>query len=138
PAISTEHLDGIEPTYRCYYPASADLRDAFREAIAAFGIKLPFANLERDIEWMGQAFAYHLPESFERRPNFQVHVLRSLFFRNKGAYAVGRVVNGSSTIPFVIPLLQDDSGAVYVDTILLDTMNIGRLFSLARAYFFVD
>jgi isocitrate dehydrogenase kinase/phosphatase len=138
PAISTEHLDGVQPTYRCYYPVGTDLRQALREAIDAFGIALPFANIDRDIEWIGKAIHEHFPDGWERRPNFQVHVLRSLFFRNKGAYAIGRVVNGSSTMPFIIPLLQDEQGKVYVDTILLDRKNIGRLFSLARAYFFVD
>lgn len=138
PAISTEHLDGVEPTYRCYYPAGTDLRRTFREAIDAFGIKLPFADLDRDVEYMGRAIDEHFPAKWERRPNFQVHVLRSLFFRNKGAYAVGRVVNGSSTTPFIVPLLQDDEGKVYVDTILLDGKDIGRVFSLGRAYFFTD
>ncbi len=138
PAISTEHLDGEEPTYRCYYPEGLDLRPAFREAIEAFGLHRDFADLDRDVEWMGRAVSDHFPEGWERRPNFQVHVLRSLFFRNKGAYAVGRVVNGSSITPFIVPLLQDDSGKVYVDTILLDRKNVGRLFSLGRVYFFVD
>ena len=138
PAVSTEHLDGDEPTYRCYYPQGSDLRATFREAIEAFAINLPFADLDRDIEYMGRAISEHFPDGWERRPNFQVHVLRSLFFRNKGAYAVGRVVNGSSMMAFVVPLLQDENGKVYVDTVLVDRKNIGRLFSLGRAYFFVD
>ena len=141
PAISTEHLDGAEPTYRCYYPEGTDLHTVsktFSQAIAAFGIRLPFVNVERDVARIGRALAEHLPQGWERRPNFQVHVLRSLFFRNKGAYAVGRVVNGSATMPFVVALLQDESRRVYVDTIVLDRKNIGRLFSLGRAYFFVD
>jgi len=138
PAISTEHLDGAEPTYRCYYPQGSDLRETFRTAIDAFGITLPFANLDRDIEYLGRAIGEHFPHGWERRPNFQVHVLRSLFFRNKAAYAVGRVVNGSSMMPFVVPLLQDEEGKVYLDTVLVDRKSIGRLFSLGRAYFFVD
>ncbi len=138
PAVSTEHLEGAEPTYRCYYPPGTDLRQTFREAIEAFGMNLPFADLDRDIEYIGYAISERFPEGWDRRPNFQVHVLRSLFFRNKGAYAVGRVVNGSSVTPFVIPLLQDENGKVYVDTILVERKNIGRLFSLGRAYFFVD
>jgi isocitrate dehydrogenase kinase/phosphatase len=138
PAISTEHLDGTEPTYRCYYPKSTDLRATLRQAIDDFDIGLPFVDLERDIEWIGRALDEQPPESIEQNPNFQVHVLRSLFFRNKVAFVVGRVVNGSSIAPFVIPLRQDAHGYAYVDTILLDAQNIGRLFSLARAYFFVD
>ncbi len=138
PAISTEHLDGAEPTYRCYYPTALELRATLRTALLDFGIKLPFEDLDRDVEWMGLLLDETTPPSVERRPNFQVHVLRSLFFRNKAAYLIGRVVNGSSVVPFVIPLLQNDSGQVYVDTILLDREHIGRLFSLTRAYFFVD
>lgn len=138
PAISTEHLDGTEPTYRCYYPKRVDLRATLRQAIEDFGIGLPFVDLDRDIQWIGRALDEAPPESVEHAPNFQVHVLRSLFFRNKAAYVVGRVVNGATITPFVIPLLQDEERRVYVDTILLDPQVIGRLFSLARAYFFVD
>lgn len=137
PAISTEHLEGSEPTYRCYYPESTDLRATFRDAIAAFGITRPFVDLERDVAWLDRALQEQYP-NWERRPNCQVHVLRSLFFRNKAAYAVGRIVNGSMIVPFIIPLLLDDERRVFVDALLLDRKNIGRLFSLGRAYFFVD
>lgn len=137
PAISTEHLDGHDPTYRCYYP-QGDLHLAFRDAIEAFGIHKPFQDLERDIQHIGRTFREQLPDSWERRPNLQIQILRSLFFRNKAAYIVGRVVNGTLTIPVAIPLLQDEQGNVYVDTILLDHKNVGRLFSLGRSYFFVD
>ena len=141
PAISTEHLDGTAPTYRCYYPdasTGSDLCGVFREALLAFELSLPFADLERDVRSMGAAVREMFPDGWERRPNFQVHVLRSLLFRNKAAFAVGRVVNGLNQFPFVVPLLHDDAGKVDVDTLLLDAMNIARLFSLARAYFFVD
>jgi isocitrate dehydrogenase kinase/phosphatase len=141
-ATSTEHLEGTEPTYRCYYPAGASidasLAETFRAALRAFDIRLQFADFEADIARIGAAVAKVVPDEADRRPNFQVHVLRSLFFRSKGAYAVGRFVNGSSTTPFVIALLQDAERRVYVDTILLDVRNVGRLFSLGRAYFFVD
>lgn len=138
PATSTEHLDGSEPTYRCYYPASDDLRPCLREAIAAFGLARPFVDLERDLDFIHRAIEEHFPQGWDRRPNFQVHVLRSLFFRNKGAYVVGRVVNGDVVAPFLVALLRDDDGRIYVDTVLLDRKNIGRVMSLGRAYFFVD
>jgi isocitrate dehydrogenase kinase/phosphatase len=138
PAISTEHLDGHDPTYRCYYPDSEDLGNVFREAILAFDLKLPFADLERDIACVNRASREASPPHFERKPNFQVHVLRSLFFRNKGAYVIGRVLNGSAVTPFVVSLLQDAQRRVYVDALLLNPIDIGRVFSLGRAYFFVD
>lgn len=138
PAISTEHLEGSEPTYRCYYPEADDLRPVFKKAILDFDLKIQFANLDRDVDYIARAVAENFPNGFERRPNFQIQILRSLFFRNKAAVAVGRVVNGAVIIPFLVPMLQDKEGHAYIDTFLLDAMNIGRLFSLGRAYFFVD
>jgi isocitrate dehydrogenase kinase/phosphatase len=138
PAISTEHLDGTEPTYRCYYPEENDLRAVFREALSAFGLSLPWVDLERDLGRINDTLRDTLPDRWERRPNFQVHVLGSLFFRNKGAYAIGRVVNGGAMKPFVVSLLQDSKGRVYVDALILEPLHIGRVFSLGRAYFFVD
>jgi isocitrate dehydrogenase kinase/phosphatase len=138
PAISTEHLDGEHPTYRCYYPESNDLRPTLRRAVQELAIRLPFRDLERDLDYVMRAVSEHFPDGWERRPNFQIHVLRTMFFRNKAAYVVGRVMNGGVTWPFVFPLLHDGDGTIRIDAILLDEKSIGRLFSLERAYFFVD
>jgi isocitrate dehydrogenase kinase/phosphatase len=138
PATSTEHLEGTEPSYRCYYPETLDLRGVLKEALTGFGLACEFADLDGDVERMGLDVDALFPPGWERRPNMQVHVLSSLFFRSKGAFAIGRIVNGSIVTPIVIPLLKDEHGRVYVDTILLDAKNIGRLFSLGRAYFFAD
>lgn len=141
PATSTEHLEGPNPTYRCWYPETTDLRPVLRAALEAFGLALPFADLDRDLDRIHRAVGEMFPGGWERRPNCQLHVLRSLFFRNKGAYLVGRVVNGSTTTPFVIALLQEEIDGVrkvVVDALLDDAQNLGRVFSLGRAYFFVE
>jgi isocitrate dehydrogenase kinase/phosphatase len=136
--ISTEHLDGDEPAYKSYYPESSDLTDVFRAALLSFGLRCEFRDLDRDLACVRRAVEEHFPDGWNRHRNFQIQVLSSLFFRNKAAYVVGRVINGASTYPVVVPLLRDDDGKVYVDTILLDAINVGRVFSLGRAYFMVD
>ena len=137
-AISTEHLEGDEPTYRCYYPASRGLRRTAVEIATSFGLANRFQDLRRDMRYLVRA----LRETFKGRwaihPNFQIQLLSSLFYRNKAAYIVGRGINGSNEYPFVIPILQDERGAIYLDALLLKPENIGRLFSTARAYFMVD
>ncbi len=145
PAISTEHLDGQEPTYRCYYPDASpdapDLRETFWDVLHGFALRSPFRDIGHDLDCVMRALAEPgapFESGWERHPNFQIHVLRSLFFRNKGAYLLGRIVNGSALVPFVVPLLKDDRERIYVDTILFDVETVGRLFSLARAYFMVD
>jgi isocitrate dehydrogenase kinase/phosphatase len=82
---------------------------------------------------MVDAFGWTRPE-----PNQQLQVLSSLFFRNKGAYIVGRAINGAREYPFVIPVLHDRHGKLVLDTVLTDHEQIAILFSFTRAYFLVD
>lgn len=139
PAVSTEHLDGEEPTYSCHYPTTKDLRGAFRDVLLGFGLVNDFQDLERDLVFVNRAIHDHfLGTGWTLRPNFQIHVLGSLFFRNKAAYVVGRVLNGTGVFPFAVPLLLDAERRVVVDTLLLDARDLGRLFSLGLSYFMVD
>jgi isocitrate dehydrogenase kinase/phosphatase len=65
-------------------------------------------------------------------------VLSSLFFRNRTAYVVGRIVNGYNTYPFAVPIKHDGSGKLYVDALLMEPEQVALLFSANRAYFLVD
>lgn len=138
PVISTEHLEGTEPTYDCYYPPTPDLRETFGAVLRGFGLKNEFQDLARDLEHVGRAIAEAFPEGWTQHKSFQIQVLRSLFLRNKAAYVVARVINGSSVTPVVVPLLQDEHGKVFVDALLLDPIIVGRIFSLGRSYMMVD
>src|SRR5690606_35386749 len=64
-------------------------------------------------------------------------VLTSLFFRNKGAYIVGKVVNGFRSLPFAIPILHNSKSRLYIDAALFGEDDLLALFSFARAYFMV-
>jgi isocitrate dehydrogenase kinase/phosphatase len=138
PVMSTEHLDGNEPAYRCYYPEGSDITDLLRQVLLGFGLSNPFQDLERDLGYLRRAIDESLPEGWTRHKNLQVQVLASLFFRNKAAYVIARVINGASIYPVVVPLLHDDQRRLYADTVLLDPINVGRVFSLGRSYFMVD
>ena len=75
---------------------------------------------------------------FRMRANFQIQVLSSLFFRNKGAYMVGKIINGFSEMPFALPILHDAQGGLVIDAALFGEDDLQMLFSFARAYFMVD
>ena len=139
PVISTEYIETEEPlpTYRVYYPAADGLRVTLRRVLTNFQFERPFADLERDVALVEA----RLTEAFglERaEPNLQLQVLSSPFFRNKGAYLVGRVINGPRDYPFVIPVLHDATGKLALDTVLTEVYHITLLFSFTRAYFLVD
>jgi isocitrate dehydrogenase kinase/phosphatase len=52
------------------------------------------------------------------RANFQIQVLTSLFYRNKGAYVVGKIINGFQEVPFALPILHAPSGKLVIDALL--------------------
>jgi isocitrate dehydrogenase kinase/phosphatase len=96
-----------------------------------------FEDLGRDAGLILNAMLGELGE-FRMRANFQIQVLSSLFFRNKAAYVVGKLVNGFRDIPFALPILHTDNGQLVIDTVLFGEDDLLMLFSFARAYFMVD
>ncbi|MGB9109881.1 MAG: bifunctional isocitrate dehydrogenase kinase/phosphatase [Telluria sp.] len=139
PAVSTDYIDTEEPqpTWRVYYPQADGLRGALRRIVTNFQLARPFADLERDIALVEQRMsaAFGLDQA---EPNQQLQVLSSLFFRNKGAYIVGRAIDGAREVPFIIPVLHDRDGALALDTVLTEPEQVLTLFSFTRAYFLVD
>jgi isocitrate dehydrogenase kinase/phosphatase len=97
-----------------------------------------FEDLERDVDYILRSIREHLGVLPGREANLQIQVLNSAFYRNKGAYVIGKAVNGAQEYPFTVPVLHSPEGKLYLDTVILDAWRIGLLFSLSRAYFMVD
>ncbi len=138
PALSTEHLRGSNPTYRSYYPPTRGLRRCLLQAITEFNFDNPFHNLRRDIRRLEQVIMGRRPKTWKAHPNHQLQVLASLFFRNKAAYIVARLVNGDNKQALIIPLMQDKNKNIFVDTALMRAKDVSIVFSFSRAYFMVD
>jgi len=141
PAISTEYIENDEPaslpTYRAYYPTRETLRDTVLRIVTNFQLKNDFEDLGRDVDQVLAALRAHTGE-VRLRTNYQVQVLSSLFFRNKGAYIVGKIVNGFTETPFALPILHTGGRRLLIDTALFGEDDLLMLFSFARAYFMVD
>ena len=101
PALSTEHIDADPPSYRSYYPRQHGLRHALIDIVLDFRLERRFADFRRDLANVIGAFRRRFPRPFRLEANHQIQVLSSLFFRNRTAYIVGRVVNGYQMHPFV-------------------------------------
>ena len=141
PAVSTEYIENDEPTatptYRAYYPTRATMFDTIVLAIENFGLQKPFENLQRDVGFVLAAMESKFSDS-KLLANFQVQVLANLFFRNKGAYAIGKIINGYKEIPFALPILHTKEGQLIIDAALFGEDDLHIIFSFARAYFMVD
>ncbi|HYD77339.1 bifunctional isocitrate dehydrogenase kinase/phosphatase [Ramlibacter sp.] len=166
PAVSTEYIENDEPaatpTYRAYYPTRETLHENIVRIITNFQLRRPFEDLDRDARQVLEAMGSRLAH-VKLRANFQIQVLSSLFFRNKGAYVVGKLINGFNEVPFALPILHrpplgrpeageppqgaaakggvgepDSDGKLVIDACLFGEDELLMLFSFARAYFMVD
>ncbi|MDB5742371.1 MAG: Isocitrate dehydrogenase kinasephosphatase [Polaromonas sp.] len=160
PAVSTEYIENEEPsalpTYRAYYPSRDSMHDTLRKMVEDFALCTEFEDLPRDTGYVTQAVMARLAD-VKLRANFQIQVLSGLFFRNKGAYVVGKIINGFSETPFALPILhsqpapglaskagsegissESGSGKLVIDAALFGEDDLLILFSFARAYFMVD
>jgi isocitrate dehydrogenase kinase/phosphatase len=143
PAISTEYIENDEPaakpTYRAYYPAKDGLAATLERIVTNFQLETPFENLTRDVDCVMRTMLDTFGE-VEPKPNFQIHVLSSLFFRNQSAYIIGRIINGDLLAPFVVPIRHIDGASrrLALDAALLRPEQLLIMFSFAHSYFLVD
>ncbi len=139
PAVSTDYIESeeIAPVYRVYYPARDGLRYTLKRIVTNFQLDCSFVDLERDIAQVEQAIRHHFGDELPE-PNHQIQVLASLFYRNKGAYLVGKFINGNRDTPFVMPIVHSANEGLVIDAVLFDPIVISVLFSFTRAYFMAD
>ncbi|GAB5098371.1 bifunctional isocitrate dehydrogenase kinase/phosphatase [Caballeronia sp. LP006] len=141
PAISTEYIENDEPaakpTYRAYYPEKDGLQATLERIVTNFQLEPSFEDLPRDVHCVVDA----IEEAFGQltpAPNFQIHVLSSLFFRNKAAYVVGRIINGDALLPFAVAIRHTQPHLLALDTVLLNREQLLVIFSFSHSYFLVD
>ncbi len=142
PAVSTEYLESRDPddapTYRAYYPGSLDaLPQALQALVQQLQLQAPFEDLARDIAVLAARMRERLA-GLTLRANFQIQVLSSLFYRNKGAYLVGKIITGYTELPLAIPIVHSTQGQLVLHAALFGEDDLHGLFSFARAYFMVD
>lgn len=140
--VFSAHGDMPEPdldaVYNSYYP-KGDLMGALKNLLGDYRFVNPWEDLPRDIKSIIRAIEQFLSPGFDINDGtLEVQVLKSHFYRNKSAYVVGRIVSSSKSMPFALPILLNEKGEAYVDTLLLGSDKISVLFSFTRSYFLVD
>jgi isocitrate dehydrogenase kinase/phosphatase len=91
-----------------------------------------YDDIQRDARLIAQRIEAHAPRVGVR----DIELVRQVFFRNKGAYLVGRIRTGDGAMPMVLALLNDN-GRVRVDSVLLDEDEVSVVFSFTHSYFMV-
>ncbi len=142
PTISTEYLENDEapskPSYRAYYPGDIHgLTLVLRNMIESFEIKNVFEDLDRDLDLTSSLIKDSLSNT-SSSTDFQIHTLSTLFFRNKTAYIMGRIINGENIFPLVLALMHNSKGQLVIDGILLSEVHLRLIFSFTHSYFLAD
>ncbi len=126
-----------EPIYNSYYLGTDDIEVLVTHMMEDFDFQFKFADFEGDVRYISQRFTEVLKEAFYKVDFDRLDMLKSVFYRNKGGYLVGRIIRGNKMIPVVIPLVHFENG-VEVDNVLLTPSAISIVFSFTRSYFFVE
>ena len=125
--------DGALPQHH-----SVDVGDSTEAAVVAILEHSPlgphFADLGRDAALVAGRIDGYLDGVW--RDLDAIDMLDAVFYRQKGAYLVGRLRWLNRVLPCILPVVHDDTG-VHVDAALLTEPAASRLFSYARSYMHV-
>jgi isocitrate dehydrogenase kinase/phosphatase len=118
---------------------SIDRVDAelIRRILLSFPWTVPYAQLRRDSGLVAELIEGRVRRAAPNADGIELDMLRSVFYRNKGAYLVGRIRAGSEVFPVVLPLLHAERGIV-VDAVLMTSDEASIVFGFSWTYFRVE
>ncbi len=103
--------------------------------------ELPFAGAYPGRDADALLIARVLAEDLARQPRpatlQAIEMVPVPFYRNKGAYLIGRVRTTDGITPLVLAIVHDDNG-IRVDAALTTADEISVVFSFTRSYFHVE
>jgi isocitrate dehydrogenase kinase/phosphatase len=124
----------------CVYQVYTLEEDTWKLLLSVLGdyrFGVPFADLERDARLAAGAIDAHIQESWGGGDYEKIDFIRSVFYRGKGAYLVGRIHRRGELCPVILALLNTPEG-ILVDAALLTWNDTSIIFSYARSYFHVE
>lgn len=110
--------------------------DTFERVLSDYAFDVPYAHLTR----CAAAVAVRLQDDLAdwgQDPVRAIELLDTVFYRERRAYLVGRVLGESRFAPCVIALVNDEAG-LRVDAVLTRRADVAQLFGISRSYFQAD
>jgi len=126
-----------DPHTRVYRPRG-NLRQALQEIFADYRFQVPYEDAEGDLARLDALLHSNLPDWVCKDPELALELIGSVFYRNKGAYLVGRLFTPDEQWPLVFPLIHREGRGIRFDTVITDEAEVSIIFSFTRSYFMVD
>ena len=120
------------------YALNEDVSGVVRQIFIDASFNISFENFERDVQRSSALIDALLVSKIDRCESARVQVLDSLFYRNKAAYIVARMVVNSESWPIVFVVINNEEGGLFIDTVLISPDDVSLVFSFTRSYFMVD
>ncbi|MFT4998997.1 MAG: isocitrate dehydrogenase kinase/phosphatase [Chitinophagales bacterium] len=122
------------------YEFNGQIKELAAKILSDYQFSTPFSDLAFDVTQIARTVVQQIVgDHTQSNKPITVDVLEPIFYRNKGAYLVGRI-NGvdDNPAPFVLPFLYQADGTLYIDTLITDPDEVSVIFSFTRSYFMVD
>jgi isocitrate dehydrogenase kinase/phosphatase len=119
------------------YPASMGLEKIIRQILDDYDFGVAYLDKEQDVQFLIEEVKKVILTRYKVDSSTRTQLLKSVFYRNKAAYLIGRTFVGGKWMPFIIPVLNGPKG-VFVDTLIFDPNLMSHLFSFTRSFFMVE
>ena len=138
--ISSQLIESPEAEYSIFVRYEGEnFRDTFQRILEEAEFSLPMEDLDLDLDCIMSVFNQEIaPYLKGAAETIKFDLLESTFYRSKAAYMVGRLVDGDQTFPMALVILNNEQGALYVDTALFNADELSVVFSFTQNHFMVD
>jgi isocitrate dehydrogenase kinase/phosphatase len=126
-----------DPSRLLVYPSDWIDTALVERVLSGFDLGAHWADLDADSEAAAARIVAQHRESGVGPRIEAVEFLPAIFYRNKGAYVVGRVRAAGSLSPLVLALVHEPDG-IRVDAVLTSSDDVSVLFGFTRSYFHAD
>jgi isocitrate dehydrogenase kinase/phosphatase len=120
-----------------WFPASGSVQVVAHRILECAALGAPYADLDGDARRLARAIGDRMGTLWGREATDGVDLVPWVFYRNKGAYLVGRMRRGRGIVPLVIALLNTPEGVI-VDAALTTSDEASIVFGFSWSYFHVN
>ena len=118
--------------------SEGSLQGLAHQILSEYSFDVPWEDMTRDVGMIVNELQQGLPDWAQMDRGLTAEMVQSVFYRNKGAYLVGRLISQHEQWPFVLPLVHRENRGISVDTVITDESEVSIIFSFTRSYFMVE
>lgn len=111
--------------------------DVFKDILLSLDFKVKWEDIDRDCKNIMDELT---PTMIFQKNNLfldSIELVNTIFYRNRGAFVVGKLRYRRWVMPFIIAILNEDNG-LYVDAFVNNASDISIMFSFTRSSFMAN